>query len=227
MKNKNDYKKILIFSGMVFLFTLALTIWAWSKIPADAQIPFHWNVQGEVDRYANKTVGLLVGPFTVLFLTMLLLFIPRMEPRKENFAQSQKAYKIIIGGVLLFVAGLHLVTVLVALGHDIDISSAMAFGLGIFFMIIGNYLGKIRSNFMLGIRTPWTLSSETSWNKTHRLGGWLFLLTGLFVFLSGFLHNAELTFGLLFGMVFISIILLFAYSYWIWKGDEERIENKK
>ena len=226
MKNKNDYKSILIFSGVIFFFTLLLTIWAWGKIPADTQVPIHWNIKGEVDRYGSKTVGLLVGPITVFFLTMLLLFIPRMEPRQENFAQSQKAFKIIIGGVLLFVAGLHIFTILTTLGYDIDISSTMAFGLGILFMAIGNYLGKIRSNFMLGIRTPWTLSSEKSWNKTHRLGGWLFFFTGFFVFSSGFFHNAEVTFALLFGGLFGSIALLFGYSYWIWREDDRRDEKE-
>ncbi|HIE25035.1 MAG TPA: DUF1648 domain-containing protein, partial [Anaerolineales bacterium] len=170
MKNKSDYENMLIFSGGIFLFTLALTIWAWGKIPADAQIPFHWNIEGEIDKYASKAVGLLVGPFTVFSLALLLIFIPRMEPRQENFAQSQKAYKVIVGGVLIFVSGLHLFAILTALGYEIDIVKVMAFSLGILFMAIGNYLGKSRSNFTLGIRTPWTLSSERAWNKTHRFG---------------------------------------------------------
>jgi uncharacterized membrane protein len=106
-------------------------------------------------------------------------------------------------------------------------SAAMAFLLGILFMAIGNYLGKVRSNFMFGIRTAWTLSSEISWNKTHRLGGWLFFITGLLVFLSGLWRNGELTFGLLFAGTLSSVILLFGYSYWVWKSDEERTENKK
>jgi uncharacterized membrane protein len=226
MKTKR-YKGTLIFSGVIFLFTLALTIWAWGQIPADAQIPFHWNIKGEADNYASKAVGLMVGPIAVIFLTLLLIFIPRMEPRKENLDQSQKAFQTVIGGILLFLAGLHLITILAVLGYKANIVTMMAFLLGALFMAIGNYLGKIRSNFMFGIRTPWTLSSEISWNKTHRLGGWLFLLIGLLVFLSGFIHNAELTFGLLFGGLFGSIILLFGYSYWVWKGDEERIESRK
>ncbi len=214
------YKGILIFSGVIFLFTIALTIWAWGQIPADAQIPFHWNIQGEVDDYASKPVGLLMGPTMVIILTILMIAIPRMEPRKENLAQSQKAYQIVIGGVLLFFAGLHLTTIVAALGYELDVSTMMAFLLGALFMAIGNYLGKIRSNFMFGIRTPWTLSSEASWNKTHRLGGWLFFGFGLLIFLSGFLHSGELTLPLLFSGLFGSIIFLFGYSYWVWRQDE-------
>lgn len=227
MKNKYDYKNILIFSGVIFLFTIALTIWVWAKIPSDAQIPFHWNIQGEVDRYASKEIGLLVGPLTVLFLTLLLIFIPRMEPRKENLAQSQKAYKTVIGGILVFFAGLHLITILVSLGYVVNIIPAMAFLLGALFMAIGNYLGKVRSNFMFGIRTPWTLSSEVSWNKTHRLGGWLFFITGLLVFLSGFLRNGGWAFATLLGGFFLAIILLFGYSYWVWRRDDARVNGKE
>ena len=221
MKNKHDYKNILIFSGVIFLFTIALTIWAWGKVPSDAQIPIHWNMKGEVDNYGSKTFGLLMGPGMVFFLTLLLALIPRMEPRKENLAQSQKAYKSVWGVVIIFMATLHLITILATLEYAVNISTLMAFLMGILFIGIGNYLGKVRSNFMFGIRTPWTLSSEISWNKTHRLGGWLFFVIGLLVFLSGFLRNGELTFGLLFAGLFSTITLLFGYSYWVWKQDKK------
>ncbi|MBT3190323.1 MAG: SdpI family protein [Anaerolineae bacterium] len=227
MKYKSDYKNILIFSGVIFLFAIALTIWAWDKVPNDAQIPVHWNAKGEVDGYRGKTIGLLMGPATVFFLSILLAFLPRIDPRLKNLQQSQKAYEIVWGGVVLFMAILHLITILSVLGYAINMSAAMAFLLGILFMAIGNYLGKVRSNFMFGIRTAWTLSSEISWNKTHRLGGWLFFITGLLVFLSGLWRNGELTFGLLFAGTLSSVILLFGYSYWVWKSDEERTENKK
>ena len=213
---------MFIFSGVVFLFTLALTVWAWGKIPATAQIPFHWNIQGKVDNYASKPVGLLMGPVMIIFLTLLMILVPRMEPRKENLEQSQKAYRIVIGGLLVFFAGLHLITILATLGHESDVGMMMAFLLGALFVAIGNYLGKIRSNFMFGIRTPWTLSSEVSWNKTHRLGGMFFFIVGLLVFLSGFFHNGELTFGILFGGLLFSVLALFGYSYWVWKSDEDK-----
>ena len=95
MKNKFDYKGILSFSGIVFLLAVLVTIFAWAKVPSDAQIPFHWNIRGEVDNYANKSLGLLMGPGMIFFLTLLLAIIPRFEPRLENLQQSQKAYKAV------------------------------------------------------------------------------------------------------------------------------------
>ena len=101
MKNKFDYKGILSFSGIVFLLAVLVTIFAWAKVPSDAQIPFHWNIRGEVDNYANKSLGLLMGPGMIFFLTLLLAIIPRFEPRLENLQQSQKAYKAVWRGVLI------------------------------------------------------------------------------------------------------------------------------
>lgn len=222
MKNKNDQKSMLIFSGVIFVLSISITLFAWQKIPNDALVPAHWNIQGEVDRYASKTAGLLIGPGTILLLSILLAFLPRMEPRFENLQQSQKAYKVVWAVILLFMMTLHLITILAALNNTINIAMLMAFLLGILFMAIGNYLGKIRSNFMFGIRTPWTLASDEAWNKTHRLGGWLFFTTGLLTFLSGFFHSGKLTFSLLFGGLFLSLLILFGYSYWVWKKEEDQ-----
>ena len=219
-ENKYDYKNILIFSGVIFFFTIALTIFAWGKIPNDTQVPVHWNIQGEVDRYGSKTTGLLTGPGTVLFLTLLLTYVPRMDPRKGNIMQSQKPYKTLIVGILIFVAGLHLITILTVLGYELNMITMMAFLMGVLFMVIGNYLGKVRSNFMFGIRTPWTLSSEESWNKTHRLGGWVFFVTGLLILLNGIFNGSGWVFVTLLGGFFLAILFLFGYSYWVWKKDE-------
>jgi len=222
MKNKYDNKKMLIFSSVIFLLATAVTIFAWTKVPADAQIPIHWNAQGEVDNYGSKAFGLLIGPGLVFFLSLLLAFFPRMEPRGENLLQSQKAYKAVWGLMLVFMLGLHLVTTSAALGKAVNMALIMSFFMGVLFMAIGNYMGKIRSNFMFGIRTPWALSSELSWNKTHRLGGRLFFLIGLLVFVSAFLRRGDLSFALLIGGLFIILILTYGYSYWVWKNDEDR-----
>ena len=155
---------------------------------------------------------------------MLLIFIPRIEPRLENLRQSQKAYKTLWAGILIFMAMIHLITVLAALGYAFSMPMMMAFLLGVLFMAIGNYMGKIRSNFMFGIRTPWTLSSEDAWNKTHRLGGWLFFLIGAALFLSGFTQQGKLIFGLLVSSLFFVVIFLYGYSYWVWR-EERKTKN--
>ena len=207
--------------GNFIIYRLNVTV-AWTKVPADAQIPIHWNAKGEVDGYGNKSFGLLIAPSLIFALSILLAFIPRMEPRGENLLRSQKAYKVVWGFILVFMLGLHLITTSAALGKNINVASIMAYAMGILFMAIGNYMGKVRSNFMFGIRSPWTLSSELSWNKTHRLGGRLFVFVGLLVFLSAFFQRGDLSFGLLIGGLLVTLILIYAYSYWVWKQDKDR-----
>ena len=218
-ENKNNFRGMLLLSAVVLLLALAVTAWAWAEIPTDVQIPVHWNAQGEVDRYGSKAAGLLMGPGMLLFLTVLLAFVPRMEPRLKNLQQSQKAYKAVWAALLIFMAILHLITVRAALGYAVDMTAVMGYLMGVLFMAIGNFLGKIRSNFMFGIRTPWTLSSDLAWNKTHRLGGWLFFIVGALVFVSGFFHSGPLTFGLLLVGLLGSVVFLYGYSYWVWKQD--------
>ncbi len=220
MQSKYQYRKMLLFSAAVFFLTLLITAYAWLRIPMQGLIPLHWNIKGEVDLYGSKIIGLLFAPTMIAVLTAGLTFLPRMEPRLENLQQSQKAYRIVWGGLLIFMAMLHLLTVLSALGVPVEMPKVMAFPLGILFMIIGNYMGKIRSNFMFGIRTPWTLSSEDAWNKTHRLGGRLFFFTGALVFLSGFLRSGSLAFSVLTGALLFSVAALYGYSYRVWRQDE-------
>lgn len=221
IKNKYDYKNMLLFSGFIFLLAVATTLFAWAKVPTNTQIPIHWNIQGEVDGYASKTFGLWFSPGLIIALSVLLAFVPRMEPRIENLRQSQKAYKVVWGFILAFMLGLHIITTSAALGKNINMMLVMSLSMGILFMAIGNYMGKIRSNFMFGIRTPWALSSEISWNKTHRLGGRLFVLVGLAVFLSAFFKNGALSFGLLIGGVFLIVFITYAYSYLMWRQDSD------
>ncbi len=218
-ESKLDFKRMLLFSTVILLFALALTVWAWPQIPPDAQIPIHWNAQGVADNYGSKTVGLLMGPGTLLLLTVMLGLVPHIEPRLQNLQQSKKAYTAVWIILLLFMAVLHWITVRSALGYAVDLPASMGYLIGVLFMVIGNYLGKIRSNFMFGIRTPWTLSSDKAWNKTHRLGGWLFFTAGLLIFLSGFLHNGTFTFGLMMVTIFGIIAILFGYSWWVWRQD--------
>jgi uncharacterized membrane protein len=218
-KNKPFFKRMLLLSSLALLITLAITVWAWEKIPAGSQIPTHWNIRGEVDAYGSKETALLAAPGILVLLTILLTFLPRIESRWNNLQQSFKAYGIVWGLLITLFVILHVITVWAALGYTLNINVIMAYVMGVLFMVIGNYLGKIRSNFMFGIRTPWTLSSELAWNKTHRLGGRLFFLTGLLVFVSGFVGNGALTMWILLAGILVSLVLLFGYSYAVWKWD--------
>jgi len=211
---------LVIFSSVVVGALLVLSAWAWFQLPADAQVPIHWGADGQVDGYASKTVGLFLLPLATAGVAALFWVIPVIEPRRANIAKSGKAYAAIWVAVVLMLAAIDVVAVAAAMGADLDMTLIVFVATGALFIVIGNYLPKIRPNYMMGIRTPWTLTSDLSWDRTHRVGGRLFVLEGLVFILVGLIRPApEALLVILIGGIVIMLIFVFAYSYRVWKID--------
>ena len=134
-------------------------------------------------------------------------------------ARSVRAYRIFWFTMLLVMGIIHISVVLAGLGWQVQISLVVPLAVGILFVVIGNYMGKIRSNFMFGIRTPWTLTSDLSWNKTHRVGGRLFMILGVMLVLTGLTSPPGWWIYLLLGSVLLMVVFLFVYSYLVWRED--------
>jgi uncharacterized membrane protein len=209
-----------IFSAVVVGFLCIVSAWAWTQLPADAQVPIHWDIDGEPNGFASKTVGLLLLPLITAGVAALFWVIPSIEPRRANILRSAKAYTAIWIGVVLLLAVVDLVAVAAAMGSGLNVSTIVPIGVGALFIVIGNYLPKVRPNYMVGIRTPWTLTSDLSWDRTHRIGGRLFVVEGIVFILFGFLRPPRevLIVGLL-GGIAVMLVFLFAYSYRVWKSD--------
>ncbi len=221
-----DRRRLVIFSAVVIGAMLLLSTWAWLSLPADAQVPIHWGVDGQANGFANKTLGLFLVPLITIGLAALMWVIPVIEPRRANFEKSGKAYAAIWVGLILLMAVIEVVTVAAAMGLAFDVSALVFAGTGILFVVIGNYLPKIRSNYLMGIRTPWTLTSDLSWTKTHRLGGRLFVIGGIaFIVLALVRPAPGVLFALLMGGMILLVVVLFAYSYQVWKTDPDRRES--
>jgi uncharacterized membrane protein len=209
-----------IFSAIVVVILFIVSAWAWTQLPADAQVPIHWDADGTPNGFASKTVGLLLLPLITAGVAALFWIIPTIEPRRANILKSEKAYTAIWIALVLLLAAIDLVAVAAALGSEVNVSSVVPIGVGALFVVIGNYLPKVRPNYMVGIRTPWTLTSDLSWDRTHRLGGRLFVVEGVVFILFGLLRppREALIVGLLGGIAVI-LVVLFAYSYRVWKTD--------
>ena len=170
---------VLVISAITFVVSLAVSAWAWGQIPDGAQIPIHWGINGEANGYAPKAVGLLLVPGIILLIGLIFAAIPFIDPRREHQERSTTARIWILGATMVLLGGVHVVSVLTVLGARLDIGRVVVIGVSGMFIVIGNFLGKTRSNWFVGIRTPWTLSSERSWSQTHRLGGYLFMAAGV------------------------------------------------
>lgn len=217
-----NLKPALVTAVVIFILMALFSLWAAQQLPADAKMPVHWNVNGQPDRYAGKFQGLFMMPLVVLLMALLMAFIPRIEPRKKHIQLSMKTYNLILIGLVLVFAAMHIVVIMIALGKPLSVVKIVPTLLGALFIVIGNYMGKIRSNFMLGIKTPWTLTSELSWNKTHRLSGRLFILGGFLTVLSSLIFPGKTTMVILLSSIIGTVIISFAYSYFIWQKDPDK-----
>ena len=200
----------------------ALSLWAHGQVPAGTQVPVHWNFEGVADRFGDIREVIYIMPALAIAMTALFLILPRLDPRRDNLAASGKFWNA--GGILsaLLIAYVHAIMVMNATGWKIDMVSALVPALCVMFAVIGNYLGKTRPNWFGGVRTPWTMSSDYAWEKTHRLAGRLFVLSavaglGAWAVLGAIPGIVALVAGVTGGAI-ISVIA----SWFYWKSDPER-----
>lgn len=191
----------------------------WPSTPD--RVPMHWNAAGEVDRYGGKLEGLFLLPVITIGLYLLLLFLPRIDPGKANYAHFGGAYAAIRIGTTALMAGIHAMVLLWIKDIKPDATLFVMLGVGLLFVLLGLVMGKIQPNWFVGIRTPWTLSSRRSWTRTHRLGGWMFIGTGLLLMLGGLLPASWMA-ALILGPTIIVSLILVVYSYLEWRKDPDR-----
>jgi len=199
-----------------------LSLYGWSAIPEGAQIPIHWGIDGQPDNFAGKTFALSVMPLMTLAMAFLLKALPHLEPRKKHLERSPKLVGATWIGLNLVLWSAHITVVGTGLGYDINTLLLLSVSLGLMMMLIGNYAAKSKSMFLVGFRTPWTLSSETVWTKTHRFFGRLFIIGGLIMVIAPLTISAEnLITYLLFGTVMLPVLVTLVYSWVVWKQEQQ------
>ena len=162
--------------GLV-LVAFALSIYFYPKTPA--RMASHWNAKGEVDGYMDKNAGLLIMPCVMAGLALLLYVIPYFDPLKRNIDKFRPYYEGFIVFMCIFMLALHYHTILWNLGIQISTNVVIPIGIGLMFYYCGILCERAKRNWFIGIRTPWTLSSDVVWARTHRIGGKLFKVAGI------------------------------------------------
>ena len=206
---------------LVILALMLASGWLlWDQLPE--KVPMHWNLEGEVDRLGGRFEALFVIPLTTLGLYLLLLFLPRIDPGRMNYPKFSVVYLVIRYAMLIFFAVFHTTIVLNGLGYNIAVDSVAWLLSGALMLVLGSVMNRIKPNWFVGIRTPWTLSSKLSWEKTHRVGGRILLLIGAAMILAGVIHTGWATLTML-GILPVGVIWMVVYSYWVWRGDPDRV----
>jgi uncharacterized membrane protein len=189
----------------------------WNRLPD--QMASHWNVNDQVDGYMPKFWGVFMMPLVTLGLFLLFLVIPSIDPLKANIAKFRDAFNLFIVLIVAFMLYIHGLTLAWSLGYTgFKMSTSMLPAMGLLFIFIGFLLRKAKRNFFIGIRTPWTLSSDTVWDKTHQLGAVLFMASGVLAFIGG-VFGGMAAFWLLFVPLIGSTIFLLVYSYVLYQRE--------
>lgn len=212
---RTEWPHLVLIAGM-----LGLAAASWSTAPD--RIPVHWNVAGDVDRWGGRFEGLLSVPLLALGLYALLLFLPRIDPGRANYPAFASAFGTLRLALTAVLAAVYGVIQLWLRGVEIRTETWVPLILGVLFVVIGNVLGKVRPNWFVGIRTPWTLSSKLAWQKTHRAGRWVFIVIGL-TFMALAVWHRPWSVSALLVVLFSGVIGLGTYSYVVWRRDPERV----
>ena len=212
----------LVALGMVLL-SLAMAIYLYPMMPD--RLASHWNAQGQVDGYVDKGWGMFLMPAISVFLLLLFLAIPKMDPLKENIAKFRKTFDIFVILILLFMLYVFCLTMIWNSGVMFDMVLALVPAFVGLFYYCGILVENAKRNWFIGIRTPWTIMNENVWNRTHRLGGKAFKLSALIAAIGLFFEGYAIWFVIL--PVLVSAAYLIAFSYFDYQKEMRKPKKKK
>jgi len=200
------------FIAGAWVFSIAV----YSRLPD--RVPVHWDISGEPNRYGSRIEGAFLLPVLMLAFFFLMQWYPSRDPRAANIAKFRGAYDTVVTATIAFLGAVHVLVLGQALGWRVDITTVALVGMGAMLVIVGNLLPLARSNFIFGIRTPWTLSSEHVWTRAHRVGGYAAVAAGLVTMASAFFGRPI---GVVIALVsaFIGGLIPVVYSYVLWSRE--------
>lgn len=210
-------KKILQEEWLFWLVLILPLITAFIIYPSmPQQVPIHWNWQGEIDRYSSRGFGTFFFPVFNIGMYLLLLIAPYIDPKKDNYHKFYGSYKLIRFTTHIFLTILYFLIVLVSLGYPLDMGFWVTVGVALLTIVIGNFISRVRHNYFLGFRFPWTLANEEVWRKTHLLGSKLMVLGGFGVLLSVFFTERAVRFTIVTLGILLPSLATFIYSYFLY-----------
>ncbi len=207
----------LIVGLALILIAVVFSLAVYNRLPD--RMASHWGLNDEVNGTISRFWGAFLMPVIAAAMLALFLLIPSIDPLKANIATFRPMFNAFITALMVFLFYLHILTVLWNLGvQGFHMSTMLMPGLGLIFIFAGLMMRQAKRNFFIGIRTPWTLSSDRVWTQTHRIGGILFVMCGVIALL-GVFFPGPVAFALVLVPILAVTAFLIPYSYWLYQQE--------
>jgi uncharacterized membrane protein len=203
-------------SILIILASLAMGLYFYPFLPE--KVASHWNINNEVDGYLSRFWGIVIMPLISSVCLLLFRILPKIDPKKEHNPKIQSLYDSFGLMLILFLAYIYFLTLAWNLGVKFTLIRFLAPALGLLYFYLGTILTKVKSNFFFGIRTPWTLSNDRVWDKTHLLGSELFKISGILAIFAPIFPNLAIWF-VFFPIIIFALFLTF-YSYLLFRQQK-------
>jgi len=208
---------------VLILVSIIVGILLYDKMPD--RMASHWDAGGEVNGYMGKFWGLFLLPIISIVMFLLFHYLPMIDPMKENVEKFRKYYDCFIILIFVFLLYIYSLTIAWNLSYRFSMILSLMPAFALLFYYSGVLISKAKRNWFIGIRTPWTLSSDFVWDKTHILGGRLFKVSGLLSLAGLLFPDIALWFVLV--PVIVFSLFLFYYSYWLFKREDASVGKRK
>jgi uncharacterized membrane protein len=211
-------RRSLVIVSIIIIISFIIGIYLYPMMPS--RLASHWNAQGQVNGYMPKFWGLFLMPMISVAMLVLFVIIPQIDPLQKNIKRFVKYYEWFVILIIAFMFYIYLITIVWNLGYQFNLLLLLLPALGVLFYSAGVLIAKAKRNWSIGIRTPWTLSSDVVWEKTHRLGAVLFKIAGIITILGVFFQRYA--FAVFFTAIMSAAIVPIVYSYFAYQKERKR-----
>ncbi|MFH1671799.1 MAG: SdpI family protein [Candidatus Portnoybacteria bacterium] len=205
----------------LILLVVLVSFYVYPILPE--KVPSHWNAMGEIDDWQSRDFSVLFFPGVIIGIYILMLLIPLIDPLRKNYQKFILPYFWFRTILVSFLVLIYFYSLWAALGSELNINYLILPAISVLFFSMGFFMPKIKKNYFVGIRTPWTLASEPVWEKTHQFGGKCFMLAGIIFLLAAFFPDYFVQIMIL--IILVAALLPITYSYFIFKKVEGFKDN--
>lgn len=187
----------------------------WNKLPD--VVPLHWNMEGEIDDYGDKSELILIPILLPLLIYIIFTIVPMIDPKGKINKMGNKYFTLKMA-MTIFMSVLAMIIIYSVKNETLYNPNYIVLLMGVLFVILGNYFKTLRANYFIGIKTPWTLENETVWKETHKLAGKIWFIGGFIVILSSLLLNQKTNFSIFIAITIIISLVPVVYSFFKYKS---------